>query len=149
MIKQLPSLEKLQAVFKYDPVTGILTRKGKPVGCKGNGCGYTVKLDYVLYRVARIIWKLQTGNDPGEMYVDHINRNPYDNRWKNLRLVTQAQNQMNRSGGNIRTTASGTYRVEIHSKGRHIDKCFKTFSEAEEFRDISKAELFGDYAPAC
>ena len=75
------------------------------------------------------------------MYVDHINR-PYDNRWENLRLVTQAQNQMNRSGGNIRTTAAGSYR-EIRSKGRHIDKCFETLAEAEEFRDISKAELFG------
>ena len=147
MIKQLPSLEKLQAVFKYNPETGILTRNDKPVGCRGNGCGYTVKLDYVLYRVARIIWKLQTGNDPGEMYVDHINRNPYDNRWENLRLVTQAENQMNRSGGNIRTTPSGAYRVEIHSKGKRISRNFDTLEKAEEFRDISKAELFGSFAP--
>lgn len=147
MIKQLPSLEKLQAVFKYDPNTGILTRQGKSVGCKGNGCGYTVKLDYVLYRVARIIWKLQTGNDPGEMYVDHINRDPYDNRWENLRLVTQAQNQMNRSGGNIRITPTGTYRVDIQAKGKRISKTFKSLEKAQEFRDISKAELFGNFAP--
>ena len=148
MIKQLPSLEKLQAVFKYNPETGILTRDDKPVGCRGNGCGYTVKLDYVLYRVARIIWKLQTGNDPGDMYVDHINRDPYDNRWENLRLVTQQQNQMNRSGGNIRLV-QGLYRVEVTCKGKRHGTCFLTEEMAIVWRDMMKANLFGEFQPAC
>ena len=147
MIKQLPNLEKLQAVFKYNPETGILTRKGEAVGCRGNGCGYTVKIDYVLYRVARIIWKLHTGKDPGEMYVDHINRDPYDNRWKNLRLVTQAQNQMNRSGGNIRLVA-GRYRVEVTCGGKRHATIFATEEMAIVWRDLMKSDLFGNFAPA-
>ena len=147
MIKQLPSLEKLQAVFKYNPETGILTRDDKPVGCRGNGCGYTVKLDYVLYRVARIIWKLQTGDDPGEMYVDHINRDPYDNRWENLRLVTQAQNQMNRAGTNIRKQ-DNLYRVRVGCKGVIYRTAFLTEEMAIIWRDMMKDDLFGEFAPS-
>ena len=148
MIKLLPSLEKLQAVFKYNPETGILTRDDKPVGCRGNGCGYTVKLDYVLYRAARIIWKLQTGNDPGEMYVDHINRDPYDNRWENLRLVTQQQNQMNRAGTNIRHIGN-LYRVCVTCNGVRHRTCFLTEEMAIVWRDMMKANLFGEFKPAC
>ena len=144
MTKQLPSQAELKQVFEYDAETGILTRKGKPVGCRGNGCGYTVKYKYVLYRVARIIWRLQTGEDPGEMYVDHINRDPYDNRWENLRLVTQAQNQMNRAGSNISVTPQGHFRVMIGSEKRH--RVFHTLKEAEEWRDEMKKEMFGAFA---
>ena len=145
MIKPLPQQAELKEVFEYDPETGILTRNGKKVGCKGNGCGYTVKYNYVLYRVARIIWRLQTGKDPGEMYVDHINRDPYDNRWENLRLVTQLQNQRNRStNGNIRMLASCDYRAWVCSKS----KVFEDFCLAEEWVEKTKQEMFGEYAPA-
>lgn len=47
------------------------------------------------YLVHRLIWKLVTGDDPGQMEVDHINRNRSDNRWCNLRLVSHSQNQNN------------------------------------------------------
>ena len=35
-----------------------------------------------------------TGDWPKEM-LDHINRNPADNRWCNLREVTRAENRLN------------------------------------------------------
>ena len=145
MIKLLPQQAELKAVFEYDPETGILTRDGKKVGCKGNGCGYTVKYNYVLYRAARIIWCLQTGEDPGEMYVDHINRDPYDNRWENLRLVTQLQNQRNRSAnGNIEIRSNGDYRAWVCKKS----KVFEHYDLACEWVEKTKREMFGDYAPA-
>ena len=145
MIKLLPQQAELKAVFEYDPETGILTRDGKKVGCKGNGCGYTVKYNYVLYRAARIIWCLQTGEDPGEMYVDHINRDPYDNRWENLRLVTQLQNQRNRTTeGNIEITMVGNYRARVCK----TTKVFENFWLAEEWVEKTKQEMFGEYAPA-
>jgi hypothetical protein len=36
-----------------------------------------------------------TGNDPGESTIDHINRNPLDNRLKNLRLADSSLQNRN------------------------------------------------------
>jgi hypothetical protein len=41
----------------------------------------------------RIIWKLKTGEEPPE--IDHINGNPADNRWKNLRAANRTINNRN------------------------------------------------------
>lgn len=44
----------------------------------------------------RIIWVMFVGDIPSNMQVDHRDRNPFNNRMDNLRLVTCAQNQWNR-----------------------------------------------------
>ena len=39
--------------------------------------------DREIYLSHRIIWMWMTGEDPGEMEVDHIDRDRFNNRWSN------------------------------------------------------------------
>lgn len=112
--KKLPPLELLKELLAYDPVTGKLTWMDSPskgwqwkrwvgreagtfnmVHGKGEPAGVYVSIDAKRYAAHRIAWFLMTGEDP-EVEVDHINVDPFDNRWANLRKATHSENGMNR-----------------------------------------------------
>lgn len=111
----LPDLEYLRSAFKYCPATGVLSRVGGKKDHRfpeGSQCGsrntrghIQVRAPHKLYQVHRIIWKIVTGDDPGEFEVDHINNVRSDNRWCNLRLATRETNMHNSS--QIEGTVSG------------------------------------------
>lgn len=108
--KPLPSQQYLRECFAYAPHTGKLTWKkrpkhhfphvgtmvytnkmwaGKPVSLvkhkKPSGRIYLhILINSKKYPVHRIIFKWMTGRDPNGV-IDHINRDPSDNRWHNLR----------------------------------------------------------------
>ena len=108
------SQQYLKECFSYDPTTGVLSWKhrprshfstakgwkranahaGDPVGTLTPQGRLMVNIRGKGYFVHRLIWKLVYGRDPFGQ-IDHINRDPLDNRLRNLRIVTPSENSRN------------------------------------------------------
>ena len=59
---------------------------GKYLGCK---------INYIKYRIHRLVWMYHNGGIPLGMEIDHIDRDKHNNSIENLRLVTRTENQNN------------------------------------------------------
>ena len=106
MNKLLPPLSVLEEYYDYSIITGEVRHKRKSTGRikQGELAGsinregyWVIKIQGVNYILSRIIWKLVTGEEPGEMTVEHINRLRDNNAWHNLTLKTIAEQQLNTS----------------------------------------------------
>ena len=96
----------LQKLFTYDSTEGHLiwkinrsrgrNVKGKRFGFDEKGGRRKGNIDGKTFRESNLIWMHQYGNIPAGMYIDHIDRNPSNNKLDNLRLVTPLQNVVNR-----------------------------------------------------
>lgn len=115
MPKPLPDAVILEQLFDYDAASGVLFWRerprdmfgsnmqfhrwngayaGKPAG-RVTASGYrSVKVQGEAFQAHRIIWKLATGQEPGE--IDHINRDKLDNRLSNLREASRSVNMKNK-----------------------------------------------------
>ena len=79
-----------------------------------------------------------TGEDPPRQ-IDHVNHDPHDNRWENLRLATPGQNSANCRGngkykkGVSKSTCGKTFEARIFVNGkRRFLGCFETEEEAHQ-----------------
>lgn len=96
----------LKEVLKYDPKTGIFTwlvnrgcqKRGNIAGNENEGY-ILIRIFGFLYRAHRLAFLYMNGEFP-KLHIDHINRNGCDNRWKNLREVTQRKNTLNKKNNN-------------------------------------------------
>ena len=134
-------------VFTYDGECGNLTWKprlsGSPVDARFNtktaglvagsagidSGGKRYRGIVIGYRGAdyyahRIIWEMHYGTIPEGMMIDHINRNPLDNRLENIRLATREQNYFNMGRSSRNTSgikgvhfakSKGLWRAEIRA----------------------------------
>ena len=99
--KLLPSLDRLNYLFYYDAESGRLVNKvSRGVSKVGDSPGYisvlntkNVMVDGVLYLEHRLIWYMLKGRDA--KLLDHIDRDPTNNRVENLREATKSQNGAN------------------------------------------------------
>lgn len=159
----LPSTRLLRRTFSYDRETGVLAWAVSPhprigvgatVGCI-NKHGYR----HLLWKrrdllAHRIIWKMVTGKDP--IGIDHINGNPSDNRWCNLREATTAQNAHNKkrpatnTSGYKGVTFIPAHKkwqagIEMNGKAKHLG-WFLDPKDAHAAYCAAAIKLFGKFA---
>lgn len=130
--------------WKWHSANGYAARKEYTKNEDG-----TITKRYV--RMHRIVISAPDGYE-----VDHINRNPLDNRVQNLRLATNQQNTWNRkeictntSGyRGVHLRAHGKYRVHIMVDNKQISLgSYRLFEEAVVARQEAERIYYGDYSP--
>lgn len=157
--------DELRKMLDYDPETGVFrwllsnsnrVKVGAVAGGSDGTWGYhVIGLRGKIVGAHRVAVAWMTGDWPLG-YVDHINGNPSDNRWSNLRVGTQSQNLCNR--GKQKNNTSGYKGVTFHrqSKKWQAKICFqgakKSLGLFSDKRDAhaayvaAAAKLHGDFA---
>jgi hypothetical protein len=138
----------LKEIVHYDPDTGIFTwtinRKKVSAGAvAGHNCnGYvSLSINNKNYRAHRLAFLYMTGEWP-EFVVDHVNRIRSDNRWCNLRDVTQQVNSTNKINHNngvasksVSKTNAGRFKAYLYLG------TFATHEEADDACDKNLNKL--------
>jgi hypothetical protein len=152
MATRILTQERLKELLHYDPDTGVFVwRVDRTANVKtGNVAGrandenyWVITLNNKTYKAHRIAWLYMTGKWPSHT-IDHIDRNPTNNCFSNLREATQAQNGINRnldrrnkSGvtGVTWCKKSKKWRADIGENGKviHLGR-FDTLAAATEAR---------------
>jgi hypothetical protein len=86
--------EILLSLIHYDPETGVVTKRGKTEWCQQKHGHKLVSIGGTSYKAHRLAWFYMTGSWPVN-HIDHIDGDPTNNKWSNLRDVTRSQNLRN------------------------------------------------------
>ena len=100
--KPLPPLSRLDELFEVRD-GWLFNRIGRHKAAAGSRAGtlhkqsgyWFVGVDYQRYKIHRIIWAMVNQKDPGDLVIDHIDRNKQNNDPENLRAVTKRLNALN------------------------------------------------------
>lgn len=155
--------EELKKQLHYDPETGVFTwaiRKHKvkfgAVAGRTKPKGYVeIRVNLFSYQAHRLAWLYVHGEWP-EGLIDHINRNPSDNRIANLRVATYRQNFRNvpvsaRSSTGVKGVSphskSGKYRAAIRIEGKRLWLgLFNTIDEAAAAYEAAAKAHHGEFS---
>ena len=134
-------LEQLKNVIIYDPETGYFYKRRKRDGilqrCGSlhpSGYRYVSVIGRNIYE-HRLAWALYYNEDPYPLEIDHINRNRSDNVISNLRRVTPAEQNKNRTKPvNVRGT-----QPNITTKQRQSKSAFNRWANTtpEQRRELA------------
>lgn len=104
----------------------------------------------ILYSAHRLAFVLMGESVPVDKVIDHINNDPWDNRWCNLRLVSQRENCRNRKAcalkksGLPRNIFRSTHgRTKIVYEARVSSGGFDSIQEALDWRNRAEILLYG------
>ena len=147
--RPLPSQALIAHLWDYNPETGDMrwrirhthTCAKGVIDPTGANHGYkVVSFHRHTWLQHRLIWKLMTGEDPDPaLVIDHIDEDPGNNRWDNLRQITPSEN-VARSSKHVRSPrvtaqrrGSGWQAVYRRTEpGGHVQVSLGTFKTQEE-----------------
>lgn len=142
-------IQLAKEIFNYDSETGVITyKKARGNRAAGSEAGVLNKEGYRRvtinkrqYLAHRIAWAIHHGEDPGELEIDHINKDRTDNRISNLRKCTRTVNAQNTAGKGACFTRNGWQCDVTHNGKHHYIGRFKTEAEATAAYRSKKQEL--------
>lgn len=148
---------ELKSILDYNPSTGIFTwkanrastvRKGDAAGTKCKGY-IVITIQGKRYQSHRLVWLYMTGNLPTDQ-IDHINGIKDDNRFCNLREVSNSENaknskhRINNTSGHVGVNfeyrgSKWTANIKVDGKKISLGR-FDTKEEAIEARKLAEIE---------
>lgn len=167
LVERALDAHTLGAIFQYDPALGKLTRIR--INKRARRTTYTelvpkaydgdvyhrIKVSGKFVYAHRVIWALFYGEWPCGI-IDHINRNPLDNRIANLRLATFSLNganstldPRNKTGfrGVRHSMEKNRYEAIIKKDGKEIRLgSFTKIEDAALAYDKAATTIFGEFA---
>lgn len=139
--KQTPDQNELKRLFDYHNdgyfIWLVRSRYHNTLGKKAGYIdpkGYTIiRINNIAYLAHRLIFKWHTGLDPE--VIDHIDRDPTNNRIENLSNGTHSDNNQNRAYTKHVFFCKRTNKYRAHKmiKGKRFDKRFDTEQEAIDY----------------
>ena len=161
--------EELRSLYSYSPETGDFIRLTSAyMNPAGSIAGTFDKDGYrqisigprkatKIYKSHRLAWLYMTGEWP-KGHIDHINGNPSDNRWCNLREATPTQNVANAKRRKDNTSGfkgvcwyrkTKKWKAEIMISQKHIHLgYFDTPELAHQAYVDAAIKYFGEFARA-
>ena len=142
-MKKLPDIDILNHYLNYEPDTGLVRWKvrsakrikvGDIAGSISGKGQLVVSIEKQLYQLHRVIWKLQTGEDPIGWVVEHKDKDITNNIWNNLCLMRHPlTNKPNKTGFKGVVKHRRRFKAQLWFEGTyyHIG-IFKTPEEAHQ-----------------
>ena len=148
-MKQYPSQEFLKNLLKYE--NGMLyyiknPSRSRLIGTRaGTKSAYSyrvVRINGKRYFEHRLVWILLNGELSDSDIIDHIDRDPSNNKIENLRIVSSSGNSLNKATStHVQKWTDSKWYARFKYKGKQYSKFFPSKIEAEEWVIVQKEQL--------